>query len=97
MKLTSSNPVIAHSAIRDGNRSVCEETATPTGAVFIIKCDVDRQNPITGKRTNQAISFSFCSVCSVFHLCSSSFSGLTEKYADLELGGLVIKSFKNAY
>lgn len=41
---------MSHAAICDGNRSVSGETATPTGAVFIIKCDFHHSGPDHRKR-----------------------------------------------
>lgn len=94
MKLTCSNPVTSHPAIHDGNRLISKETAIPSGAVFVIKCDFHCQDPITGKIINQPISSCLCSVCSVFFsFVPYFFLCLTEEYANSELGRLAIKSF----
>lgn len=78
---------ILSSTVSDGKQSVSGEIAAPCGKVFIIKCDFLHPHQTTGKRIRQAIS---CSCCSAFHLCPSFFTGLREKYADFELGGLAI-------
>lgn len=83
--------VYLSSTVSDGKQAVSGEIAAPCGKVFIIKCDFLHPHQTTGKRIRQAI---FCSCCSAFHLFPSFFTGLREKYADFELGGLAINWFK---
>lgn len=85
--------MISHTAI-SGNRSVSEETADHTGTVFLIKCDFQLQDQTPGRRIREAISCGLCPVCSVFHVCHTPFTGLTEKYADFDFCNQIIK---NAY